>query len=90
MKIAPSILSADFSKLGEEIRNIEKAGADSPGSIKIDSTIDGVANEAMAALVVLGYSRMEAHDVVKRAAAGIDKSASTEDLIRKALAMAPA
>lgn len=28
MKISPSILSADFSKLGEEIQNIEKAGAD--------------------------------------------------------------
>lgn len=27
-KIAPSILSADFSKLGEEIKLIEKAGAD--------------------------------------------------------------
>jgi len=27
-KIAPSILSADFAKLGEEIINIEKAGAD--------------------------------------------------------------
>ena len=28
MKISPSILSADFSRLGEEIENIEKAGAD--------------------------------------------------------------
>lgn len=28
MKIAPSILSADFSKLGDEIKKIEKAGAD--------------------------------------------------------------
>ena len=28
VKISPSILSADFSKLGEEIRNLEKAGAD--------------------------------------------------------------
>ncbi len=28
LKISPSILSADFSKLGEEIINIEKAGAD--------------------------------------------------------------
>jgi len=28
MKISPSILSADFSRLGEEIQNIEKAGAD--------------------------------------------------------------
>ncbi len=28
LKISPSILSADFSKLGEEIKNIEKAGAD--------------------------------------------------------------
>jgi len=28
IKIAPSILSADFAKLGEEIHNIEKAGAD--------------------------------------------------------------
>ena len=27
-KIAPSILSADFSRLGEEIRAVEKAGAD--------------------------------------------------------------
>lgn len=27
-KIAPSILSADFSRLGEEIRNVESAGAD--------------------------------------------------------------
>ena len=26
--IAPSILSADFSKLGEEITSIDKAGAD--------------------------------------------------------------
>jgi ribulose-phosphate 3-epimerase len=28
IKISPSILSADFSRLGEEIKNIEKAGAD--------------------------------------------------------------
>ncbi len=28
IKVSPSILSADFSKLGEEIQNIEKAGAD--------------------------------------------------------------
>ncbi len=28
IKIAPSILSADFAKLGEEIQNIEKSGAD--------------------------------------------------------------
>ncbi len=27
-KIAPSILSADFSRLGEEIRMVEEAGAD--------------------------------------------------------------
>ena len=28
IKISPSILSADFSKLGEEILALEKAGAD--------------------------------------------------------------
>ena len=28
IKIAPSILSANFSKMGEEIANITKAGAD--------------------------------------------------------------
>ena len=28
IKISPSILSADFSKLGEEIVSLEKAGAD--------------------------------------------------------------
>ena len=28
VKIAPSILSADFSKMGEEVRSLEKSGAD--------------------------------------------------------------
>ncbi|HBR67900.1 MAG TPA: ribulose-phosphate 3-epimerase, partial [Rhodospirillaceae bacterium] len=28
IRIAPSILSADFSKLGEEVAAIDKAGAD--------------------------------------------------------------
>jgi pentose-5-phosphate-3-epimerase len=28
LRIAPSILSADFSRLGEEVRAIEAAGAD--------------------------------------------------------------
>jgi len=27
-KIAPSILSADFTRLGEEVRSVEQAGAD--------------------------------------------------------------
>ena len=28
IKISPSVLSADFSKLGEEVVSLEKAGAD--------------------------------------------------------------
>lgn len=28
IRIAPSILSADFAKLGEEVRNVEQGGAD--------------------------------------------------------------
>ena len=28
IKIAPSILSADFSKMGEEVVSLEKAGAE--------------------------------------------------------------
>ena len=28
VKVAPSILSADFSKLGEDIKSIDKGGAD--------------------------------------------------------------
>ena len=28
IKIAPSVLSADFAKMGEEIKSVEKAGAD--------------------------------------------------------------
>jgi Holliday junction DNA helicase RuvA len=46
---------------------------------------DGTINEAVAALVVLGYSRSEAQEAVARATKKSPDAASTEDLIRTAL-----
>lgn len=50
---------------------------------------DGVVNEAVAALVVLGYSRYEAQEAVGRAARKSPEARSTEELIRQSLASAP-
>ena len=55
-KIAPSILSADFSRLNEEVRAIEKAGAD---LIHVD-VMDGhfVPNITIGPLVVQGLKKL--------------------------------
>jgi ribulose-phosphate 3-epimerase len=55
-KIAPSILSADFSRLGDEVRAIEKGGAD---VIHID-VMDGhfVPNITIGPLVVQGLKKL--------------------------------
>ncbi len=55
-KIAPSILSADFSRLGEEVRAVEKAGVD---LIHVD-VMDGhfVPNITIGPLVVTGLRKL--------------------------------
>ena len=55
-KIAPSILSADFSRLGEEVRAVEEAGAD---VIHVD-VMDGhfVPNITIGPLVVQGLKKL--------------------------------
>lgn len=55
-KIAPSILSADFSRLGQEIRAVERAGAD---LIHVD-VMDGhfVPNLTIGPLVVSGLRKL--------------------------------
>ncbi len=55
-KIAPSILSADFSRLGEEVRAVEKVGAD---LIHVD-VMDGhfVPNITIGSLVVAGLKKL--------------------------------
>ncbi len=68
MKISPSILSADFSKLGAEIQNIEKAGAD---YIHID-VMDGsfvpnitIGNEVVKSLRKISALPFDVHLMIK-------------------------
>jgi ribulose-phosphate 3-epimerase len=68
-KIAPSILSADFSRLGEEVRAVDKAGAD---AIHVD-VMDGhfVPNITIGPLVVQGVKKatslpLDVHLMIER------------------------
>ena len=42
IQISPSLLSADFARLGEEVRNVEAAGAD-----ELDEGVDAGCDEAL-------------------------------------------
>ena len=66
VKVAPSILSADFARLGDEVRAIEQAGAD---AVHVD-VMDGrfVPNLTIGPLVV---------EAVKRATGVTAQSAPT-------------
>ena len=55
LKIAPSILSADFSRLGDEVEAIDKAGSDDP--IAVGKALEGLTFQGP-----LGEVQMRASD----------------------------
>ncbi|MEW5701295.1 MAG: Holliday junction branch migration protein RuvA [Candidatus Zixiibacteriota bacterium] len=65
---------------------VERPGAELPSGAGTSG--GGLANEAIAALVVLGYSRAEAQEAVTRASRSLPGEPSTEKLIRHALSAA--
>ena len=65
--IAPSILSADFARLGEEVRAIDAAGAGLKVSVIEDAcrgiNLNGSAAAAWASMAKAGVGRIQSGDI---------------------------
>ncbi|HUU46189.1 MAG TPA: Holliday junction branch migration protein RuvA [Acidobacteriota bacterium] len=81
----PGVGKRTAERICVELKDKIGGGAAEFGAISGAPAGDGVVNEAVAALVVLGYSRNEAQDAVARAVRHAPDVHSTEELIRGAL-----
>ncbi len=83
--VGPKLAARIVTELKDKVTVVPMGSAESGSGPAVPILANGAAEDAISALVNLGYRRMDAHAAVARAAAQLGEGAGLQDLIRTGL-----